>query len=84
MFGLNLRTLILLSLQWYHPSVSTLPTLSPEGLSTQVTLVRSFTAVDPQMHVEVVLLGERMATQVAHKGSLISWEAGQTPLVMIS
>lgn len=37
-------------------------TLGPEGLATEMTLVRLLTTVYAQMHVEVVLLGECMAT----------------------
>lgn len=37
-------------------------TLCSEGFATEVTLVRPLTAVYTQVHVQVVLLGECMAT----------------------
>lgn len=49
-------------------------TLRPEGFATHVTLVGLLATVDTQMHVEVVLLGERMVTYVAYKRTLISVE----------
>lgn len=53
-----------------------LVTLCPEGFPTQVTLVRLLSAVDPQVHVEVVLLGEGVATQAAHKRTLVPVKVG--------
>ena len=47
-------------------------TLCPEGFSTEVTLERLLAAVNTQMHVEVVLLGEGVATQGADKRTLVS------------
>lgn len=47
-------------------------TLSPEGFATEVTLVRPLATVDTQVHLEVVLLGECMATQATYKRALIS------------
>lgn len=52
-------------------------TLRSEGLSTEVTLERPLAAVHAQMHVQVVLLGEGMAAQVAHKRSLVSARESQ-------
>lgn len=46
--------------------------LRPEGFPTEVTLVRPLPTVNPQMHVEVVLLGERVATEGTYKRTLIS------------
>lgn len=50
--------------------------MCPEGFPTQVTLVRLLSAVDPQVHVEVVLLGEGVATQAAHKRTLVPARVG--------
>lgn len=47
-------------------------TLGAEGLATEVTLERPLAAVHAQVHVQVVLLGEGVAAQVAHKRSLVS------------
>ena len=49
-------------------------TLSPEGFPTEMTLVRPLTAVYTHMHVQIVLLGECMATQGTYKRPLIPVE----------
>lgn len=46
-------------------------TLCPEGLPAEVTLVRPLAAVDAQVDVEVVLLGEGVAAQAAQEGTLV-------------
>lgn len=55
-----------------HQPRRTAVTLGPEGFSTQVTLVRPLTAVDTQVHVQVVLLREGVATQVTHERPFVS------------
>lgn len=45
--------------------------MCPEGFATEVTLVRPLAAVYTQVHVQVVLLGERMAAQVTNKRALV-------------
>lgn len=47
-------------------------TLRSEGLPTQVTLVRPLAAVDTQVYVQVVFLGEGVAAQAAHERPLVS------------
>jgi hypothetical protein len=44
----------------------------PEGLATEMALIRPFTSVHAQMHDQVGLLGERMATVAAHERPLVS------------
>lgn len=51
----SLRTASWFCSQWWRI------TLCPEGFATEVTLVRPLPAVYTQVHVQVVLLGERMA-----------------------
>lgn len=46
-------------------------TLCPEGLPTEVTLVRPLATVDAQVDVQVVLLGEGVAAQAAQEGALV-------------
>lgn len=46
-------------------------TLCPEGLPAEVTLVRPLAAVDAQVDVQVVLLGEGVAAQAAQEGTLV-------------
>lgn len=45
--------------------------MGPEGFATQMTLVWLLPTVNAQMHVEVVLLGECMATRVTDKRPLV-------------
>lgn len=47
-------------------------TLCPKGFPAEVTLVWPLATVYTQMHVEVVLLGEGVATRVTDKRALIS------------
>lgn len=52
-------------------------TLCPEGLATEVTLIWPLAAVDTQVYVQVVFLGEGVAAQVAHERTLVSVNANR-------
>lgn len=58
--------------------------LCPKGFPTEVTLVWPLTTVYSHMHLEVVLLGEGVATRVTHKRALISVDGFDMHLQAIS
>ena len=46
-------------------------TLGPEGLATEMTLIGLLSCVDPDVHVQVGLLSERMAAKPTNKRPLV-------------